>query len=368
MKLGIRILIAVLAILCLLLGTAYIFIAVNGKVLLAEKLQDALKKETSIGYLGLKAPFDLEIKDLRIEGLTDVDYICVSPSLSGLIRGKILLNKIEILRPKINWERRLSADAATKENPANIEKTFAQAKAILYSPGTKDSSKTKYKQPLPIIIKHLAVKEGIIDFTDRTIPEPGLRITLKEVLFEADNLCFFPESAVTNFQLTAKIPWQEDSNEGAVYAFGWINLYEKDIQARLEIEGIDGVYLYPYYSSWVDLENLHIEEASLNFTSDIRGQNNDVVAQCRLELTDIKFRPRPPDQPKQKAEKIAAAVLGILRSLNQGKIVLNFTIRTKMDNPELNFGSMSQAVASSKTTIEDVALPPGILLEGQSNY
>ena len=88
MKLGIRILIAVLVILGLLLGTAYMLIAVNGKVLLAEVLQDALSKETSIGYLGLQAPLNLVIKDLRIEGLTDVTYICVSPSLSGLIRGE----------------------------------------------------------------------------------------------------------------------------------------------------------------------------------------------------------------------------------------------------------------------------------------
>ena len=377
MKLGIKIVIILLVILILLFSTVYIFIAIKGKSFLAQKLEDALKKEVSIAYLGLKLPLALEIKDLKIKELANVDYIYASVQPFGLLGGKIILNEVKILRPEINWVRRPPASAEVKDGPigsmetedkpvSSIERALTQTKELLNSPRRKD------RQPPPIIIKYLTVEGGTINFTDQTISEPGIQITLKELLVDVDNLYLLPKSAVTNFQLTAKIPWQEDSEEGTVYTSGWINLYRKDIQARLEIEGIDGVYLHPYYSQWVDLENSRIKEANLNLTSDIQGQNNDIVVQCRLELTDIKFRPRPPEQPEHKAEKITTAILGIFRALNQGRIVLNFTIRTKMDRPEFKFNSinkaldetLSQAAKSGQVKVEDMVLLPAKIFEG----
>ncbi len=324
--------------------------------------------------MGLKIPLALEIKELNIEELANVDYIYISPNLFGLLFGKIILNEVKVSKPQINWQRGLPADEAVKEvakneQVNNTEVALAQTKEIL------NPSKVENKLSAPIIIKSLSVKDGIINFTDRAISESGIQITLREVLFNVDNLYLFPKSVLTNFNLTAKIPWQKDSNVGTVYVSGWVNLYKKDMQARLEVEGIDGVYLYPYYSNWVDLENARIEEASLNFISDIQGQSNDIVAKCRLELTDIKFKPRPPEQPEHKAEKITTVVLGIFRALNQGKIVLNFTIRTKLDNPEFKFDSISkavdetinQAIKTDKVKIEDVALLPARFFEGMAS-
>ena len=53
-----------------------------------------------------------------------------------------------------------------------------------------------------------------------------------------------------------------------------------------------------------------------------------------------------PEEEMSKGEKIANAVLGIFKALNQGKVVFNFTIKTKMTSPEFNFGYI-------KTTFED---------------
>ena len=367
MKFLMKILIIVLVILISLFITIYIFVNIKGKELLVQKLEDALKEDVSIGYVGLKIPLSLEVRKLKIGELADVDYIYASPSLFGLLVGKIIINEVRVLKPEISWERGAAANEVTKNEPINnIEKDLNRAKEITNSPRTN-------QQQLPaIIIRHLRVKEGLINFTDRVISDSGIQMTLREVLLDIDNLSLFPKSTVTNFQLNAKIPWQEDSGEGTVYASGWVDLYKKDVEARLEIDDIDGVYLHPYYSKWVDLENSRIKEASLNLISDIKGQNNELVAKCRLELTDIKFSPRPPDQPEHKAEKIATAVLGIFRAINQGRIVLNFTIRTKIDKPSFNFDSIneavdntiSKAIQSDKVKIEDAALLPGRFFEG----
>ncbi|MFH1678238.1 MAG: DUF748 domain-containing protein [Candidatus Omnitrophota bacterium] len=361
MKLVLKILIAVLIILALLYSAAYIFVAVKGQALLVKKLEGAFKKEVNIGCVGLKLPLSLKIKDLNIDELANIDYVIIFPSLLGLIKGEFIFNKVNLINPEISWERRLPADEAGKEDGVNIAKALDQTKEAL------NSSVLKIEDKLPpqVIIRYLSVRGGILKFTDRTAPDPGVEITVKEISLNLTNLYLFPESVMTNFQVNAKIPWKEGIQEGRVAASGWLDLYKKDIQATLELEGIDGVSLYPYYYKWVDLENARIEEASLNFISNIQGENNDVLAQCQLELTDIKFRPRPPDQPEHKAEKITTAVLGIFRAIHQGRVLLNFTIRTKMDKPEFKFESISSAVdaaiyqgRSGRTVMEDVSKLP----------
>ncbi|MFC1657851.1 DUF748 domain-containing protein [Candidatus Omnitrophota bacterium] len=362
------ILTSLLAILIILLSTAYIFVSLKGRVLLTQQLEKALNKRVNIGYLGLKMPLGAEIRDLRIEGLTDIDYIYVSPHLFGLLSGKIILDRLIISGPKFDWVIESPENKTAKINSQVRDKReiLVKAKAAPVSPAAETHTLP------PVIIKYLRIKDGVINLIDRTVPQPGLTISLKDILLDVDNLCLASQSAISNFQLMTKIPWQEGSAEGSIYASGWLNLYKRDMQARIEIENIDGVYLHPYYSQWVDLEGARIDKASLNFTSDIQGRDNEVVAQCRLELADIQFKPRPPEQPEQKAEKITTVILGMFRSLNQGKVVLNFTVRTKMDKPEFGVSDINQAVEdtlnramkSDKVSIEDVAALPAKLVGG----
>jgi len=345
-------------VLILIFVATYIFLNVKGKHLLTEKLEKALKKEISISRLQLRIPLVLVIEDIRIADLASAQRIYITPSLSGLFSNRLVFSKVTVVRPEINWDIKPSSNTQP-ENPANLSLNPHNPSVNLF----------------PVIIKDLQLKEGIINFTDHTVSESGLNITLKDVLLEVDNLYLvYPHSAVTNFQLTAKVPWQEDAAEGIFYTSGWLNLYKKDMQARIEIEGINGVYLHPYYSNWVDLENSLISEATLSFFSDIMGENNDVTANCRLELTDIQFRPRPPDKPEHKAEKFTTAVLGIFRSLNQGRVILHFTVKTKMDEPRFNFASINEAVdktlmeaiKTGKVKTEDVASLPARLFENMA--
>ena len=379
MRIGIKILIVVLVILVLLFSAVYIYFATKGKTLLIEKLEQGLKREIHIGQQALKMPLVLEMKDLKIGELGKVDYVSVSVSLSGLLGGKIVLNNVKIVRPEINWVRKPPGTAAIKQDSFGVkepEKKIlgqpqSQANAAPQSQANaapQSQANAAGKQRSPIMIKHLSVEDGIINFIDQAVSETGIQVTLKEVSLDMDNLYLFSKvPMITNFHLTARMPWREGSSEGTFYTSGWVNLFKKDMQARLELEGIDSVYLHPYYSQWMDLEDARIKEARLNLFSDIEGENNEVVAHCRLELTDLKFKSRPTDEPEHEAEKIATVLLGIFRALNQGKIVLNFTIRTKMYNPEFDFSGIGQAmdntineaIESGKVKVTDGILPPG---------
>ena len=172
------------------------------------------------------------------------------------------------------------------------------------------------------------------------------------------------------FNLKGNIPWSVGQEAGTIEADGWLNFSKRDMLANLKIHGIDGIYLYPYYSYWVDLEKARIDKATLNFDTNIQGIDNNVTAVCHLELVNIVRKPRSAAEPEQKAERITNAVLDIFKAMDQGKIVLNFKVETKMDKPQFSFGNIKMAFESKLSQgrggieAKDIVMLPGKLLEG----
>ncbi len=352
-----KILYTIIFVLAFLFAAVYGFVALRGRAIITKTLVNLTHKNVTIGKFSLTPPLNVSIRKLDIEGIAKVDSILVTPSIPYLLTGKIALNNIAIGKPEIFLEKNIS-------HPQPV--SFAGKKpAAPPAPANE-------KKPFRLIIKRLNIKDGIVNFIDHTVGQEGLKMTLKDVNFNLTNLYIFPSSAITNFDLKGRIPWSEGKEEGKISAEGWFNLFNKDIQAALNVQDIDGIYLYPYYSTWVDLEKARIQSATLGFSSNIHGSNNDVAADCSLELTNIVRKPRPPDEPQQKAERVTDAVLEIFKSLNEGNIKLDFTIKTKMDNPEFGFGNIKAAFedklarsrAGGAIKPQDVLMLPAKLIEG----
>ncbi|MBI3991469.1 MAG: DUF748 domain-containing protein [Candidatus Omnitrophica bacterium] len=327
-------------------GVTFVFLLLRGKAIITGQLEQLTQKKVSINYVGLALPFNLEIKDLDIPGLLKVDYVSIAPSIPGLLSGKIVLNDLKLVNPQVSYEK-VSANKKTGDSLNNVNPAIAipipDSNPI---PQAESRPQKKYVpggvRYLRLIIKNLNIKDGKIDFVDLTLPGPGIKITFKDINFHLTNLYIYPKSAITNFELSGRIPWLEGQEEGKIEAKGWVNLFKKDMQATVKIADIDGVYLYPYYATWVDLEKTRIQSAKLSLASKLKSTNNNLAAECHLELTGIVFKQRP-EEEMDKAEKIANAVLDIFKALNQGKVVFNFTIKTRMTNPEFNFGYIKTA-------------------------
>jgi len=353
MKLWIKIFFSAIIVFALLFSAVYFYLVFKGRSMIIEQLQALTGKKVHLGSFDLTLPLDLEIKKLQIEELANIDDVFVSTSILGLLTGRIVFNKVEIIKPEFSYVRAPAQEAELAQQSSGHIAKFK-------------------KPPLRFLFKRIIIKDGKIDLMDRTVSAEGLKITVKEINFDLSNLYVFPRSVITNFELKGKIPWQEGQEEGKIEVEGWLNLVKKDMQASLKITDIDGIYLYPYYSNWVDLEKARIEKAKLNFTSNITGLNNNVTAECHLELSDIVRKSRPSEEPEEKAERITNAVLDIFRALNQGKIVLDFTIRTKMDRPEFGFSSIKMAfedkIAKGRKTngfkVQDVLSLPGNIIQG----
>lgn len=355
-----------IAVLVIIFSCVYALLLFKGKFILADKLQAATGQKVTIGQLILKPPFNLELKDLDIAGLAKIDYIYVSPSIPYLLTGKLALNKVRIIRPRITCERSAPAEQAVIDNAPVLDKPL-------------DKPPDKPKEPAPsaaknsfhLVIKSLKIRSGEIYFIDHISDSRSVTVILKNIDFNLKNLYTYPVDVVADFELNGRLPWQSGEPDGKIYLDGWLNSYKKDMLASLKIENIDAIAFYPYYSTWVDLEKARIDKAKLNFSSKIMGKDNDISAQCHLELADIVRKVRPPEEAEQKAERLTDAVLDMFKAMNQGKVILDFTLHTKMDRPEFGFaniksafeGKLMQARASSGLRTQDVLLLPGKMLQ-----
>jgi len=357
-----KILVIAVIIFALLFAIAYAVLFFQGKAIITRQLEGALQRKVNLDYGGLTLPFNIEIRNLDIPGLVKVDDVFASLSLLGLFTGNTTFNDLKLIRPKFIYERTPASSAQASANTAiTAPASSAQPKA-----------KPENKQKANLVVKHLNIKDGVLDFIDRTVEGEAVKLTVKEIEFDVTNLYTYPRSVFTNFDLKGKIPWQQGQEEGKIEARGWLNLFKKDMQATLKIADIDGISLYPYYAQWVDLEKARIEQAKVNLISNIKSVNNNLTAECRLELTDITFKPRAPEEEQNKAEKIAAAVLDIFKALNKGKVVFKFTIKTKMSNPIFGFNDVKDAfetklaegIRNKRITAQDVIKFPGRLAEG----
>jgi len=352
MRLRKKILIITAVVILLISAAIAIFLSLKGKTILIHKLEALTQRRVSIGHCGFILPLNLHITNLDIEGLLKADEFLVTPSLLSLVSGRVALNKLIIINPEFTYEK--------PGSPAGGSSKGASLSGDTLKSGVKNLSY--------FTVRRIDIRNGKLNFIDRGITKDGLKITVKDMNFQLDNKYIFPSSIITHFQLKGQIPWQEGAEEGRIYLKGWIDLFKKDIQATLKIEDIDGVYLYPYYSNWIDLEKARIEKAKLNFHSDIQGVDNNVTAKCRLELVDIVRKPRAPEEEQETAEKIADTVLDVLRALGQGKIVLDFNVKTKLDNPEFGFlgnihmafkEKLTKGLKADKYKVKEVANLPG---------
>jgi len=325
----------------LILFAGYIFWYSNGKAVVIRQIEGLTKGKVSIGEFKIIPPFNnLLMKDIRIQGVGSIESIYISTGVIGFLTANIILDEIKITKPDFTYER---------FPPPEIKPANGQA--------AHPKVKPKKRYALRMIAKCVSVKDGKFVFIDHVAGKDGITVTFKDIDLNARSLYIFPRSIVAKFELKGSIPWRDDPIQGKITLNGWIDFFKKDMQATLGVHDIDGIYLYPYYSQYIDLEKTRIEKAKLDFNSEIQGLKNNLTADCHLELKDLVFKPRPQAEPQDREEKLAAVVLDIFKDINQGKIVLDFTLRTKMDSPVFGFGNIKTVVEGKVSEHREKKMP-----------
>ncbi len=331
----------------------YVAFLLAVKTVIIHRLEKATGLKTTIRSFSILPPLNIRAEGFEIAGLVKAGSIYIAPSIRSLLFGRLAFNKIVLGDPELSYQHSFASVGPAKEAPEQPAPA-----------GTAVSAQSKI---FPVDIKSLKIYSGKLNFIDTSAPSGAVSILVKDINFSITNLSTSGAKGVSNFDLKANISWNSGEPDGKMSLSGWADFYNKDILAALRIQNIDAIVFYPYYSTWVDLDKARIDKAKLGFNCNIKGKHNDVDADCHLELVDIVRKVRPPEEPQQKAERLTDAVLDMFKSMNQGKVVLDFVLHTKMDRPEFGFaniksafeGKLQQARTSAGMRPQDMLSWPG---------
>ncbi len=320
----------IIATLIIILSLIYAIILSVAKNMFADQIQKATGLKTTIGKLSILPPLAIDVRGFEITGLIKAERIYVVPSIRNLLFGKLVFNEIFIGAPEFTYQRNPPAEP--------VQDSRAPVMDAQTSVATTTSGKG-----LALAIRKLRINNGNLNFTDNTATSGKISVLVKDINLNIFNISTFGSKEKTNFDLKSKLSWASGEPDGTMLLEGWVDFNQKNMSAALKIQKIDAIVFYPYYSTWVDLEQARIEQAKLNFNCDIQGVNNDVTANCHLELADMVRKVRQLQEPRQKAERITDAVLDMFKTMDAGKVVLDFILRTKMDRPEFGFDNIKSA-------------------------
>jgi hypothetical protein len=367
MRLAKKVLLIILILFIVAYASGYIFLATQGKRIIIEKLTNVTQRHVEIGAVRMYSPWQLKIEDVRIDGVGKAASVEMAPSILGFLAGRTILYSIVIIKPELAFTKPLPQ---TQDTTSQLQDQPALIKA---QPQPVEAPAPTGKKA-EFIFYRLHIKDGTFVFADQSVGTDtgGIVITLKDLSADITNTYQFPKEIMTKFALTANIPWKDSKEQGSISLDGWMNYSKKDMRADLVMKDIDALYLYPYYAGWFNLDKASIEKAKLGFTSNVTGLNNDVTAACHLELNEIVFKQREESTEQTKAERMAQKVLEFFKSINNGKVVLNFSIKTKMDSPDFGINAIkaafdntiTQARKSQGSTASKVMEMPGQVVGG----
>lgn len=357
----------VIATVVIIFSLVYAAILLATKTIIANKIEKATGLKTTINRLSILPPLNIEARGLEIAGLIKADRVYIAPSIRSFLFGRLAFNKIVIDGPQITYQRNPATEPVKDSRAPVLESQSAPVTENKNQPAVAAAQSKVF----PVIIKSLKIYSGKLNFIDTTAASGKISILIKDMNFYITNLSTSGTKGVSNFDLSGNISWNTGEPDGKMLLHGWLDFYKKDIAAVLKVENIDAIVFYPYYSTWVDLGKARIDKANLSFNCNIKGQNNDVDADCHLELVDILRKVRPPEEPQQKAERLTDAVLDMFKTMNQGRVVLDFVLHTKMDRPEFGFANIKsafenklmQARASAGMRPQDMLSLPGRWLQ-----
>jgi hypothetical protein len=300
-------------IVALVYGAGVVVFAWKGKGMLEGRLEKALGREVTIAEAGISFPFTVVLKEVEVPGLLKIDEAAVYPAITSLLKGKLAVNRIDLISPYLIYVKSVDARPLERSGKSGI------------------------------ICRQLNIKYGKVDFIDRTIPQKEHKVSVRDVRVEFSIFSSGQSSDTVRFNIEGIIPERDYSDPCRITAEGWINASRKDAQISLNVIGFEAWYVYPYLSGALKLEKANLEKASLNFTGSFFGLNNNLTADCRLELADIFFKPHPVGQPIPREEEMALLVLDVFHSLDQGKVYLDFTVKTQLDKPEIDYSLIGKA-------------------------
>ncbi|OIO33024.1 MAG: hypothetical protein COX96_06780 [Candidatus Omnitrophica bacterium CG_4_10_14_0_2_um_filter_44_9] len=341
------------------MGSAYL--ALNGRKLLLSEIEKNLGVKAQISSLRVSFPPALIVDGFAIQDSIKIDRIIIYPSLFAMLRGDIILNTLIFEKPALQVIRNSDDSFDLCKGVFKNGAIAPEPKKIL-SETTSTDGRKKTKKPGKFYLNHLKIKNANIEFVDNGIAgaEP-FKIRLANVDLDVFHPILFNFFRM-QFKGQGDMLSTADDKIGKLSISGWVDILAKDMDANITLSGARLTYLKPYYKKFLKRD---LSSGDMDVTALLISKNNNMTADCHLELNNIAFKEPQAGAPEQgTAEPVDFTLLAVNSLLSsKGKVIFDFSIRTKMDKPRFEKikikGSFLQSAIQGaiskppKETIED---------------
>lgn len=311
-----------------------IIVSLFAKEIVISQIEKNLKMEASLDSIGLRFPFFISLHNLKIGGLFTAENISFYPQLLGFLSGKVVLGGLTLLNPVINLEQ-------SQDGRLNLPKFEQKVK------------------PMPVFATGLRIKNGRFIFIDRKIAPQGHKTGVDKINVNVSKVIFPLASLNARFKCDAEVVDGQSRVLGTINFSGWLDFIKKDMDAVLELVDLDAVHFYPYFEDF--LADRKLVSARFNFKSQLKAENNDLTAVCNLRVSDLAYA----KEEEQSGGEVLSFDLGgnVLDFLSdkQGNLNLDFTIKTKLDNPKIRITDLKGVILSAAVRNLSQAAPQDVI-------
>lgn len=273
--------------------------------MIEQQIQQNLKVKAKVGSLTLLLPFRVSLAKLEVGEILSVKKISFTPNLIALLFGKIVIHGLSLEEPVVNIVQ------------------AADGKLNLPVPEQKDA-----KAP-EIYLTSLRVKEGRINFTDKKVTTEGFRMSVGKLNVQVAKVALPVTSLETNFTVDAVLLSWADEPFGEISLAGWLDYPARNLDAQLEVRGLDVTRLAVYYGNF--LSNRRLASGKLDLVSLAKARDNALNIATKFNLSHLTYAS---GESQLLDLNLAKNTLDFFTD-QQGNLTLEFNIDTLLDKPNL---------------------------------
>lgn len=321
MKKFFRIFVILVIILAILLTGGYVYLVVKGKDMVVSRLQKQLGKKVSFSSVTVAYPLTIKINGITVEDYGTIKRALFSLSLPYLLFKEVHFSRIEIIEPNIvirsKKGEKITLPFLVASQTSEAVTAVPSSDAAPTEPPALPASDVKKEQGQKFDFFARKIFFRHTDLTAVETADDGEKtiFSLNDANIEASRIAFpLKRSVRTDFNMTGILSGFDGRlADEKLTAQGWVDLYEKDMKAKLRLLRKD-------------------EKISLD--ADVVSINNDMTVKGVMSLG---FHNKPSAE-NEKAKTFEDFFMQTLESSGMD-VNLNFNFKTKMD--KFNVGEIS---------------------------
>jgi hypothetical protein len=262
------------------------------------------------------------LRDGQVVG--NVRSVHVRADFMSILGNKLSISRVEVDQPYfklvIDNKGNLLLPIALPEEKTGEDKQKGKRKEI-----RKDQ---KPKDTMPVEVKTLVVRDGKVDFEDRSAARTVL-LKFEDVKIDVNRIAYPFTNQWTEYEVSSQLTG--GSQKGSINATGTTNLLNEETKVKTMMKNIDLALLRPYIEKKGDAG---IERGFININMDAGIVKKHIKAPGTMAIRDLRL---------SSSGGISGTFLGVPRSMvltflknNNNEISLNFVLEGDLSNPKFN--------------------------------